>query len=669
MKNLLSIIASLGLDAYITPMQDEHLNEFINERDNYVRYLTGFTGTSGIAITAMGFKKLITDGRYYNQAEKQLTDYQLVKSSETSMTDLLKTAGFKKIGIDPHFISYGSYIELEMELNSKGIQLIDTENLVDIIWTGHGSRKFNPIIDLEQFEYIASPRFYDIIRALNSNRAKMKEEISPENVNVNTLSELYKSLLRKPTFSGFNLNRSMMLKDFKGEIISENEKPEIKFLVSSKPTGKNNTLNLEVHNRKSETPIVVKPKMQQQFQNIKNSSNITGTKRWEKIKKILSKIKKDEVLLITEPDTIAWIFNLRGEDVENNMFFYSYATLSHEHIILFSGVNIYIENIEIRKYYLFDDFIKTLKDKKVIISSMCNAFIGKILKNKKFVNFVREMQSIKSEEELYGALEANIIDSIALIKAFDKIIYSTAKFTENDVSKIINDVKMTNANFIKPSFTNIVGFGANSADMHHSISKIALKETDSILIDSGSQFIFGTTDITRTISRKPTEKMREMYTIVLKANLAAKFVTGLVITGSDVDSAARNLTKSYGFDFDSSTGHGIGSALNVHERPPLISTHGEKIYPNQIFTIEPGYYETGEFGIRIEDDVFLDKNGNIKELTYIPYHLELIDTSKLTPKEKNYINEYNRKIRLLLDPLIKDGPGSRYLAENTRVIS
>jgi len=678
MKDLISILISYGIDAYITPMQDEHLNEFISENDNYVKFLTGFSGSSGTAITSAKFKGLLTDGRYYNQSLKQLTDYELVKSSESSIEAISEAKSFKKVGIDPHFISYAKYLNLKKGLGAKGIELVDTENLMEIVWSGKKERKFKPLIDLENFEYIAEPRFYDIIRALNNEqRAKLSEKQSSHLLETSNI-EKENNFNNMIFLNNVVASKSVNLPDSKNNAnLNSFYDPDIfldKYLVSKiyyrrnekdLLTGKQVKKSADLSSR---LPRLVKNKQYELFSLGKKPLNITGTTRKEKIEKILQKIEKDEVLLVTELDTIAWIFNLRGSDVEHNMFFYSYAVLSHEKIILFLGRNIYLEGVEIRKYYLFDEFIPTLQDKKVVVSSMVNAYIGKRLKRLRFATFVSEMQSIKNEYELYGVLEANIIDAIALIKSYELITYSSRNYTETEISKTIDQIKNENQNFLFPSFKNIVGAGENSADMHHDTGSKVMSSRDMILIDSGSQYIFGTTDITRTLSRRPTEEMKEKYTVVLKANLAAKMVNSKNITGDDIDSAARNMTKSFGFDFDSSTGHGIGVGLNVHEHPPNIGKNGGRILKNQIFSIEPGFYQKEKFGVRIEDAVFLDDSGKIRELTYLPYHMDLIDVSKLNSREKLYLNEYNRKIRLIFSPLLGDGPGSKYLMDNTKTL-
>lgn len=686
-------ILDLGLDAYITPMNDEHLNEFVNTSENRVKILTGFTGTSGTVINGVKrtentinrnnlnnlelFKGLLTDGRYFSQANKQLKDYHLIKNSETNIAEVLNKNNFKKVGIDPHFISHKKYKIFKNQLKNFNIELIDTDDIVGNIWNIKNKRNYNKIIDLEKIDYYSNPDFYSIIREINNN-------------------DKYKSLN--------DIN----------EDINENFKKKLKHKYYEKNYFLDDKINLTENNNS--------------FRN-----NITGSFRNDKIQKILKIINNDEYFLITELDTIAWIFNLRGSDIEYNLLFWSYAIISHDEIILFIKTenqienfndknsknntykkenyedndnnkyldkenditdnfnneiynnidnkdlkirnekdlkNIYannlnIKNLKILNYDKFYNFIEENKNKKFVISGDCNAFITKKLKNYEFTNKIKKEQSIKTERELYGMLQANIIDSLSLIKIYEKIVYDNHLISEKDISYLLDNYKTQNNNFKTLSFKTMVAINENSGDIHHENTDDK-KELKIVVIDAGSQYLFGTTDITRTIAKNPTNKMKKKYTIVLKAVIAAKMIHKKNITGRDVDNTARSVVNKFNFDYNSATGHGIGSGLSVHEKFPKILSSNKKLFKNQVFSIEPGYYNPSKFGIRIEDDVFLSEDNEIINLTYIPYHLDLIDINLLNKTEIDYINNYHRKCKKLLSPLLKNKSGYRYLIENTK---
>lgn len=631
--SLARYFGAFNIDAYITPIADNHLNEFINDADNRVRPLTGFTGSSGTALDFRDFRGLVTDGRYYTQAEKQLVGYRLVKSDETSIGDAIIERKPARVGVDPRFISFKAHEKMAGRLKKHGIELVSVDDFSERLGISKPKREFFGVIDLERIVY----------------------EVGGNGLALKVLEGLF------PKLRG----------------VSDGKQADVAGLVNSKAENSGLTA-VGLNGRGSPRSGKDAPPGTKKRDSIMGrlvGKNVTGSLRSEKIRALKGLLNGKDGLLVTELDTIAWVFNLRGGDLKNNLVFYSYAYITEEEVFLFTNSGLRLEGVVTRPYESFEAFLETLRDKEVLISGECNAFIGLRLNRKTFTGDVKAMQSVKNEAELYGELKSNLLDGIALLRLFEWI-EDTKDVTEREVGEKLVEIKKDRKEFLRTSFDSIVGFGPNSAELHHSSTDQRLNQkpgatagSDMILIDSGSQYIFGTTDITRSLCLNPTADQKKKYTFVLKGVLAAKMLTGDKITGAEVDKAARDVLNNEGWDYASSTGHGVGSGLFVHEDPPQIGGRGKEISPNQIFTIEPGFYEEGNFGVRIEDTVFLKvRNGtkSIVSLTYLPLHRKLVDRDMLTGDEIRYLNSYSSMTRRLLEPLLRaDSRGRRYLVENT----
>ncbi|ELA41241.1 uncharacterized protein VICG_01730 [Vittaforma corneae ATCC 50505] len=617
---MLKLLASFNIDGFITTMQDEHLNEFINDNDNKIMHLTGFTGSAGIAFTSIHEKVLITDGRYYLQAERELREneskgYRLVKQEdqEEYWKEILKS--INSIGVDTRYISIRDYETLKNIFNMLGTKLVHVPDIVLELWKDRPARQFRKIIDLQEYRYRKEVDFDEIVLSL--------EQCSQ--------------------FSNTSNSKTSNL-----DLLFDNE--------------------------------IVK----QQGDSL---TSIAGESRKDKISRVLETLNEDEILVLTELDTIAWIFNLRGEDIKNNLFFYSFSVIFKEKVVLFTNSDVKLPELqdivqptsnetwdgtsysfEIKGYSEFYRYIESFKhDKKIVISPNTPAFIANKFKNKRITNDIRALQSVKNKMELYGMLRANILDALALIKLSTWI--HTASRTEREIAEQLRKIKSENRYFLRTSFDSIVAVGKNGAELHHSIGDTYTAKEKAILIDSGSQYIFGTTDITRTLSTRPDAILKRDYTFVLKATIAPKLLQERELGGDTVDTTARSVLLSEGLTYDSSTGHGVGFGLNVHENPPAISQNGGEILENQVFTIEPGVYREGKYGIRIEDMVYLESLDGmdiVHDLTFAPYQMDMIDRNLLTEDESKYINTKNRKIGCLFMSRIKDKASLKYLIENTK---
>ena len=252
-----------------------------------------------------------------------------------------------------------------------------------------------------------------------------------------------------------------------------------------------------------------------------------------------------------------------------------------------------------------------------------------------------------------------MIDGIALTKFLFwlKKNFRKKKITEISAQKKLEDFRKMNKTYKFPSFSTISGSGPNSAIIHYKASlksNRTLKKGDLYLVDSGGQYFFGTTDVTRTISLDNNSSfIKEIYTRVLKGHIAvSNYKYKKSSKGSDVDKDARKYLKKIKLDYPHGTGHGVGYFLNVHEGPQAISKiNNIKLEEGMILSNEPGYYETNKFGIRIENLVFIKKYKRklrFENLTFAPIEKDLINFKLLNKKEKKYLNEYHKKIYMIL---------------------
>ncbi|EOB13668.1 Xaa-Pro aminopeptidase 1 [Nosema bombycis CQ1] len=422
---------------------------------------------------------------------------------------------------------------------------------------------------------------------------------------------------------------------------------------------------------------------------LSKSTKLVHLKFEEKLKKVRKCIKDDEMLIITELDTISWLFNLRGSDIEYNPVFYSYAAITQKDCKLFlngklrdndtikdiNNNDISTSLFAILKYDDFDSFLNEIKE-TVVFSGSCNAYISLKFPNSKTIDDIRKLQSIKGIEEIEGFNLAYICDGIALTRLFEIIEKNYKCFTEKDVANKLHELKKSFKGYTGPSFSTIAGVGSNSAIVHYEAGDKPLENNQPLLIDSGSNYIFGTTDTTRTLFiGKPTVEFKNDFTRVLKGQLRA--MTGIYphnVTENVVDALTRIDLWKNKEDYGHASGHGVGHFLCVHESPPTLSPYGfGKISPSQIFSIEPGLYKDGEYGIRIENLVLSEDIGDkfmrFKNITYVPYQLDLINLDLLTDEEIESLNGISKEIRRVLEKYLKDTEGYEYLIKNTRKLS
>lgn len=604
-------MAKEGICCYLVPSADEHQSEYVSAVDQRRAFISGFSGSAGIACVTRdllnfnekhpdGKSILSTDGRYFNQARQELDfNWTLLRQGEDPLTwqewcireavEMSEGLGGKpaKIGVDPKLISFEEVKAFEKLIKEKtedkncDVSLVPVErNLVDTIW-----KKFEPI---------------------------------PEKPN-NGL------LLLGSEYHGedFKTKKEKVLKDL-------NEK------------------------------------------HLQPSSGSA---------------KKNATFITVALDEICWFLNLRGSDIEYNPVFYAYLFVNDKETILFTDDTY---NDEIKKYFEDNEIIVkpynevwghlvSVAQAPVSSDSGKTAFLLPDVSSWQLVRSVAGspykivhspidmLKSVKNDTEIANAHRAQVKDAVCLIQYFawleNQLINKEALIDEYSAAERLIDIRKTQKNFMGNSFETISSTGANASVIHYAPPKEGSSMIDPskiYLCDSGSQFLEGTTDITRTLHfSEPTEEEIKNYTLVLKGNLALeRLVFPEKTNGMSIDVIARQYLWSFGLDYRHGTGHGIGSFLNVHEGPIGVGIKPHLAnYPLQagnIISNEPGFYKDGEYGIRIENDMLVKYADGLKfgdrkflkfeNITLVPYCRKLIDANMLTHEEKKQLNEYNQRI-------------------------
>ena len=369
--------------------------------------------------------------------------------------------------------------------------------------------------------------------------------------------------------------------------------------------------------------------------------------------------------MVTAPENVAWILNIRGFDsfyspipntrlvISKNGEVFLFADLKKTrklHKFLKNKVKI-LNEIDINKFFL------KLSNKKIWLDKQsCSLYFKMILskKNKVFekIDPIYFLKSVKNNTEIKNMEKSHLIDGIALTKFLFwlKKNFKNKTITEISAQNKLENFRKMNSKYKFPSFSTISGSGPNSAIIHYKATAQTnrkLKKGDLYLVDSGGQYNFGTTDVTRTLSLdNKSNYIKNIYTRVLKGHIAvSNFKIRNNTTGSKIDFDARKYLKKIKLDYPHGTGHGVGYFLNVHEGPQSISKNSQiKLKDGMIISNEPGYYKDGSFGIRIENLVYIKKNKFI-ELTLAPIEKNLIDKSILSSTEIKWLNNYHKKVK------------------------
>lgn len=569
-----------NIDAYVVPTSDPHQSEYLPDHYKTREFISGFTGSAGTAVITQTKAGLWTDGRYFTQAEKELS-----------------ASPFKlyKMGID---IDYLEFINKEV------------------------------------------PEFGRI--GLDGKCMSLKA--------YNEMSEV----------TGEKLIRADL--DFISEIWTENRPslPEDKiYILDEKYTG----------------------------QSLK-----------EKLSMVRAMMDDREVdyNFIGACEDIAYLFNLRGNDITATPVFISFALITKDKASLFidpkkidNEVIGYLEEngVGVYDYDHIYDVMNEIPGKSVVYldPSRTNVLmyqkLNRNVRVKKGLNLTTLMKALKNPVELENSYNAFHKDSVALVKFFKWIEtgVSTGNIDEVMAANKLLDFRKEQEDFLEFSFETISAYGANAAMPHydpHKSTSSTLRSKGLYLVDSGGQYLDGTTDITRVIALgELREEEKVDYTLTLKAHIAAitaKFLKGT--TGSYLDSVCRYPLNKVGKDFNHGTGHGVGFVLGVHEGPMSISRRdqGVSLEEGMVFSIEPGIYIEGSHGIRIENIVHVVKSQyegylELEPLSYIPIDTRPLVMDMLESWEIEWLNDYHAKCREKLESVL-EGDDLDYLLRMTEKI-
>lgn len=435
-----------------------------------------------------------------------------------------------------------------------------------------------------------------------------------------------------------------------------------------------------------------------------HSVKYAGKSRTQKITELRNIMTKKNIdyHLLTSLDDIAWLFNIRGNDVDFNPVFISYALISQDDAFLFiedKKIPDDVKNqlnkdgLKIYPYEKIIDFISKIeKGSSVLIDSKkTNKWLYDAIPEGcliiEDINITTKQKAIKNPVEIQHIKNTMIIDGVALVKFYHWLDNNLGKMkiTEITASKKLEFFRSQQEGFIELSFSTIAGYAAHGAIVHYQATPqtdIELKQKGLLLIDSGGQYLGGTTDITRTIALgKPNEEEIHDYTLVLKGHIdlaTAKFPIGT--KGYQLEILARKPLWDNGMNYGHGTGHGVGYFLNVHEGPqaigPSVSSYKDIYFqPGMITSNEPGVYIENKHGIRIENLILCieDKKTTFAKflkfetITLCPIDTSLIDVSMLTENEKQWLNDYHKKVFDKLSPYI-DEDEKNWLKNKTKEI-
>jgi Xaa-Pro aminopeptidase len=565
-KSLRLLFAKRAIDAYLIPRADEHQGEYVPASAERLKWLTGFSGSAGMAAVAAKRAAVFTDGRYTVQVQSEcdggVFDFPGLARAKLKdwLVETVKAHGV--VGYDPWLHTAAEIARLESLLTPHSLRLKPVPgNLVDKIWG--------------------------------------KDRPSP-------------------------------------------------------PAGR-----------------VVPHPMQ-----------YAGKAAIEKIADLQTQLKaaRQDAVVLTLPDSICWLLNIRGSDVAHNPVVLAFAIVPVQ-----GKAELYIAPAKIDKdarRYL-DTVTKTFAPEKLDERLEALKRAGKVVRVdyetaafaivKRLVKSATKggdpciaMKALKNAAEMSGARAAHVRDGLA-VSRFLAWLDGAAKdgaLDEITAVKTLERMRRDSQRLLEISFDTISGSGANGAIVHYRVSADSnrtIKPGELFLIDSGAQYSDGTTDITRTVAiGQPTEEMRQRYTAVLKGHIAiatAKFPVGT--RGIDLDPFARRALWDLGLDYDHGTGHGVGSYLSVHEGPQSISRGGlAELLPGMIISNEPGYYKQGAYGIRIENLILVTapempaggdrRMMGFETLTLVPFDLSLIDAAILSAVELSWINGYHAHVRATL---------------------
>lgn len=590
-KNLRNLMATNKIAAYVIPTSDFHESEYVGDYFKARKYMSGFTGSAGTLVVTLTEAGLWTDGRYFIQAAKQLSDtgITLFKMGEEGVP------------------SIEEYLSI---------------NLEDGAVLGFDGRVVNTKLGL-----------------------KFKDKLLSKNITI-----LY--------------DKDLVQEEWKDRPLLPKEPA---FLLDEKFSGKSTV---------------------------------------QKLKEVRAEMSKNNatVHILSTLDDIAWLFNVRGNDIAYNPVILSYAVITMEHAYLFADsdkfsseiiTSLANDGIELKDYFEIYEFVKTISTKETVLldTNKVNYAIYHNLDKEISVidktNPTVLLKAVKNNIEIENLRKSHIKDGVAFTKFMYWLKNNIGKIdmTEISASDYLEDCRKEQEGFIELSFDTICAYNANAAMMHYSAteeSHAVLQPEGLLLVDSGGQYFEGTTDITRTmILGEISEEIKKHFTAVVRSMLSlasAKFLHGCI--GLNLDILARGPIWEMDLDYKCGTGHGVGYLSNVHEAPNGFRwkkvperEDGCVLEEGMVTTDEPGIYMEGSHGIRIENELVCQKGVKneygqfmyFEHITFAPIDLDGIDPSLMTTKEKNQLNEYHTQVYEKLSPYLTSNEAD-WLKNYTRAI-
>lgn len=429
----------------------------------------------------------------------------------------------------------------------------------------------------------------------------------------------------------------------------------------------------------------------------------------KKLKRVREKMKKKGATahILTTLDDIAWLFNIRGNDVEYCPVVLAFAIITAKEAILFTGsenrqtgigeeVSAYLKenDIQLMPYESFYEAVSQMHHEKVLLCTgrVSYRICRQIQPDVEIIdgpNPTSVMKAVKNPVEMDNLRKAHIKDAIAVTRFMYWLKHNVGEIpiTEVSAAQYLEELRALQPGFMEPSFETICAYGANGAIVHYCASESACAEMKSeglLVVDSGGHYLEGTTDITRTfVLGEISEEMRKHFTLVLRAMLnlkTTKFLYGC--RGVNLDIRAREVFWEQGLDYKHGTGHGVGYLLNVHEGPnsfrwKLLPDYQDNavLEEGMVTTDEPGIYIEGSHGIRIENELLCRKGEQneygqfmyFEDLTYVPIDLDGIEPAMLTAEDIRRLNHYHAEVYEKLSPFF-EGEALNWLKMVTKEI-
>ncbi len=414
---------------------------------------------------------------------------------------------------------------------------------------------------------------------------------------------------------------------------------------------------------------------------------VTGETHEAKLSRLRAAMKEKGASfhLMTKLEEIAWLFNLRGDDVANTPVFYAFALITPEDSRLYVMDESFTGQSVFPYLQIFDDLAQLPEGKILLDENIVSYALAKSLPETVTIvngtNPAEVMKALKNPVEIACTRNAHIKDGAAMVNFIYwlKTNIGRIPMTEISASDYAENCRRAQEGFFDLSFASIAGYEEHAALPHY----FATEESDKtlrpegfFLLDSGGQYSDGTTDITRTFALGPlTEEMKRHYTLVLRSHIAlatASFAAGT--TGLELDVAARGPLLEAGLNFNHGTGHGVGHILSVHEGPQKIAPQNSSFpfYPGMISSNEPGVYIEGSHGVRLENEILCvekpDGRYAFETITFCPFDRDAILPELMTEEELSWLNSYHSAVYEKLSPLLEE-PQRAWLAEATAEIS